>query len=111
MILDDLINISAGVDVNIYASSGADAWPLVGNHENIEVGHFLANYLDVDVDAVTKKLQSSDSLWMGNPLGEDVRTDALDTYHGDFKKRSTEAGADDEITHIDSRSCGCGAIH
>ncbi|KAJ9350563.1 alkaline phosphatase [Paecilomyces variotii] len=101
----------SGVDVNIYASSGADAWPLVGNHENIEVGHFLANYLDVDVDAVTKKLQSSDSLWMGNPLGEDVRTDALDTYHGDFKKRSTEAGADDEITHIDSRSCGCGAIH
>ncbi|KAL1858692.1 vacuolar alkaline phosphatase [Paecilomyces lecythidis] len=98
----------SGVDVNIYASSGADAWPLVGNHENIEVGRFLANYLDVDVDAVTKKLQSSNDLWTGNPLGEYVRTDSLDTYHGDFKKRSTGA---EEITHIDGRDCGCGAIH
>lgn len=108
--------------MNIYASSTKDAWPLVGNHENIEIGHFLANYLDVDVEAVTKKLQTSDYRssssntaerwsWMGNPLGEHVRTEGLDTYHGDFRKRSTDADADDEISPIGKRSCGCGAIH
>jgi alkaline phosphatase len=90
------------VDVNIYASSTQDAWPLVGNNENTDVGSFLADYLDVDLDAVTKRLKSSGSWtnaetttgaeaefhWMGHPLDEDVRTEGLDTYHGDFRKRS-----------------------
>ncbi|KAJ5386751.1 alkaline phosphatase [Penicillium cosmopolitanum] len=49
----------SAVDVNIYASSSKNAWPLTGNHENIEVGQFLADYLDLDVGAVTKKLRSS----------------------------------------------------
>ncbi len=44
----------SAVDVNIYGSAGADA--LRGNHENIEVGQFLREYLDVDVDAVTREL-------------------------------------------------------
>lgn len=97
-------NKDPAVDVNIYASSSKHAWPLVGNHENTEIGVFLANYLGVDVDSVTKKLQSSahwtpstkeapaeDSFrWLGDPLGSDVRTEGLDTYHGDFKKRSLE---------------------
>ncbi|RJE16534.1 hypothetical protein PHISCL_11129 [Aspergillus sclerotialis] len=62
----------------------------------------MANYLDVDLDAVTKRLKSSGSWtnaetttgaeaefhWMGHPLDEDVRTEGLDTYHGDFRKRS-----------------------
>jgi alkaline phosphatase len=48
----------SGVDVNIYASSPEHALALVGNHENIEIGHFLADYLDVDVDAVTAELRS-----------------------------------------------------
>lgn len=90
-----------GVDVNIYASSPKDAWPLHGNHENTEVGSFMANYLDLDLQKITDKLQSSASWsaqddsdskepfhWMGNPLGEDVRTEGLDTYHGAFRKRS-----------------------
>lgn len=85
---------------------------MVGNHENTEVGQFLANYLDVDVDAVTKRLQSSafwatsgEELsnqekysWLGDPLGSDVRTEDLDTYHGDFRKRSLG-------------ECGCGGFH
>lgn len=45
------------VDVNIYASDPKHALPLVGNHENIEVGKFLANFLEVDVDEVTKELR------------------------------------------------------
>lgn len=44
----------SAVDVNIYGSKGSDA--LRGNHENIEVGEFLRNYLDVDVQAVTEEL-------------------------------------------------------
>ncbi|KAL4808931.1 alkaline-phosphatase-like protein [Aspergillus unguis] len=106
----------SAADVNIYASSTKDAWPLQGNHENTEVGSFLADYLDLDIGAITKRLQDSkfwspsgevgsaetgDGFnWMGNPLGDDVRTDGLDTYHGDFKKRS-----------FIGDECGCGGIH
>ncbi|KAJ5574332.1 Repressible alkaline phosphatase [Penicillium hispanicum] len=104
----------SAADVNIYASSSKGAWPLVGNHENTEVGTFLADYLDVDVTSVTKRLEAASHLraresvgdssvfekydWMGDPLGSDVRTDGLDTYHGDFKKR-------------DLGDCGCGGLH
>ncbi|KGO71895.1 NADH dehydrogenase [ubiquinone] 1 alpha subcomplex assembly factor 3 [Penicillium italicum] len=94
----------SAVDVNIYASSTKDAWPLVGNNENTDVGAFLADYLDLDVDNVTKLLQDTKSGtlqsydWMGDRLGLNFHTEELDTYHGDFRKRS----ADD---------CGCGAAH
>lgn len=44
----------SAVDVNIYGSKGSDA--LRGNHENTEVGKFLREYLDVDVDAITEEL-------------------------------------------------------
>ncbi|KAL4819226.1 alkaline-phosphatase-like protein [Aspergillus spinulosporus] len=106
----------SGVDVNIYASSTRDAWPLQGNHENTEVGAFLADYLDLDVSAVTKRLQNSEFWtatesksvsesfnWLGNPLGDDVRTDGLDTYHGDFKRKRGFTGGRDE--------CACGGVH
>jgi len=44
----------SAVDVNIYGSDGSEA--LRGNHENVEVGKFLRDYLDVDVDSVTEEL-------------------------------------------------------
>jgi len=44
----------SAVDVNIYGYGDVDS--LRGNHENIEVGKFLRDYLDVDVDAITKEL-------------------------------------------------------
>ncbi|MBA7492040.1 hypothetical protein ES702_02589 [subsurface metagenome] len=44
------------VDVNIYASDAQHARALVGNHENTDVGKFLADFLDVDVEAVTKEI-------------------------------------------------------
>ncbi|KAJ9662781.1 vacuolar alkaline phosphatase [Neophaeococcomyces mojaviensis] len=65
------------VDVNIYASDPHHARPLIGNHENIEVGKFLADFLDVDVSEVTKELvekgtkthdvasESMNFAWMG----------------------------------------------
>jgi alkaline phosphatase len=40
--------------VNIYGSAGTEA--LRGNHENIEIGKFLQEYLDVDVKAITDEL-------------------------------------------------------
>jgi alkaline phosphatase len=45
----------SAVDVNIYGSSGSE--DLRGNHENTDIGKFLREYLDVDVDAVTKELR------------------------------------------------------
>lgn len=111
------------MDVNIYASSTKDAWPLVGNHENTEVGNFLADYLDLDIDSVTKRLQSSGDwtpgppaahaaasadrpfTWMGDPLSENVRTEGLDTYHGDYRKRGLDLDVDG------AEECGCGGVH
>jgi alkaline phosphatase len=107
----------SGVDVNIYASSSKDAWPLVGNHENTEIGQFMADYLDLDVENTTKHLQSSSAwsfaggevdrpfAWLGDRLGENVRTEGLDTYHGEFRKRSLE------VDGMEKRECGCGGMH
>ncbi|KAL1977561.1 hypothetical protein VTN31DRAFT_420 [Thermomyces dupontii] len=91
----------SGVDVNIYASSTKDAWPLVGNHENTEIGTFLAEYLGVDLAAVTAKLQEKAAAladWMGKPLNDSVRVDTLDTYHGEFRRDL--AGEDDHEDHF-----------
>lgn len=45
------------VDVNVYSSGGAGAEAIRGNVENIDVGRFLRDYLDVDVESVTKELK------------------------------------------------------
>jgi alkaline phosphatase len=45
----------SAVDVNIYGSAGSEA--LRGNHENTDIGEFLRNYLEVDLDAITKELR------------------------------------------------------
>ena len=116
----------SAVDVNIYASSSKYARGLKGNHENIEIGKFMADYLDVELEPVTKELREKGvkqgstgtaddadipagqgwAEWMGpagwsnNENGELVH---LDTYHGDFKHRKREAEAMDD--------CGCGLKH
>lgn len=46
----------SAVDVNIYAYPPQVARQLHGNHENIEIGTFLQNYLDLDVAPITKEL-------------------------------------------------------
>lgn len=92
----------SGVDVNIYGSAGT--CKLGGNHENTEVGEFLRDYLQVDVDAITKELKKKgvsrvdaagvskvEYEWMGRPLSElkeaGFETDKLDCYHGEFKHK------------------------
>ena len=91
----------SAVDVNIYASNLKHAKPLIGNHENTEIGDFIREYLDVDLEGVTKELKEKGALlandWMGKPV-EDVNTMAeLDHYAGDFKKRRLD--------------CACGMKH
>ena len=96
----------SAVDVNIYASNRDAAAPLVGNHENTEIGEFLANYLDVNVDSVTKELNErgtsfgasvyggEEFSWMGpRPKDEasvnqpsEGHLDNLEHYQGEFKK-------------------------
>ncbi|KKY25821.1 putative alkaline phosphatase [Diplodia seriata] len=91
----------SAADVNIFASDPRAAAPLVGNHENTEVGEFLRHYLDVDVGDVTKELNDKGALydsvtatgermsWMGSVPEEGERLDGqdhLDHYQGDFKK-------------------------
>ncbi|KAL2136119.1 hypothetical protein VTI74DRAFT_5342 [Chaetomium olivicolor] len=47
----------SAVDVNIYSSGGAGAEKIRGNVENTEIGKFLSEYLDVDVDEITRELE------------------------------------------------------
>ncbi|KAL2181517.1 alkaline-phosphatase-like protein [Thermothelomyces heterothallicus CBS 202.75] len=47
----------SAVDVNIYSSGGPAAEKIRGNVENTDIGKFLSEYLDVDVDAITKELE------------------------------------------------------
>lgn len=101
----------SGADVNIYASDPRAAAKLVGNHENTEVGDFLREYLDVDVEAVTRELRANRDLvveyaggeqvsWMGRMPAEGQRLDGQThlSYAGDFRKR--------HLVH--ERDCGCG---
>ena len=80
----------SAVDVNIYASNQDLARPLAGNHENTEIGKFLAEFLDVDVGAVTRELKEKG---MGNWMGEEVGDERAsaewhdDHYAGDFKRK------------------------
>ncbi|KAK4694429.1 alkaline phosphatase, partial [Lecanoromycetidae sp. Uapishka_2] len=92
----------SAVDVNIYASNPKHARQLIGNHENTEIGGFIREYLDLDLDAVTQELKekgatlaTTDS-WQGKALPENRTHADLDHYQGDFKR---------------SLECGCGAPH
>ncbi|KAF3907977.1 hypothetical protein ABW21_db0209536 [Orbilia brochopaga] len=93
----------SAVDVNIYGYPAESVKKLWGNHENTEVGKFLRKFLDVDVDAVTKKLRDhTDASWIGRGLSEiledagksmgvggavgEMTVDGLDDYQGIHKR-------------------------
>ena len=93
--------------MNIYTSDPQRAKPLIGNHENTEIGTFMRDYLDLDLDAITDQLKSHDDAnaqqhkqqWKGKPMPE-AEMNALahqDHYQGDFKKRK--------------RGLECGCLH
>lgn len=52
----------SAVDVNIYSSGGHGAERIRGNVENTDVGKFLREYLEVDVDEITKELREKMAL-------------------------------------------------
>lgn len=60
----------SGADVNIYSNDPAAAGVLRGNVENTEVGVFLRNYLDVDVQEITDELLKSGTGAAGHENGE-----------------------------------------
>lgn len=71
----------SAVDVNIYGTSGSSV--LSGNHENIDIGIFMQNYLNVQVDGITKELnewenfrtENSGGGWTGRiPSEEDIQS-------------------------------------
>lgn len=105
----------SAADVNIYTSDPEAAHALQGNHENTEVGQFLRDYLNVDVNAVTRELlekgrglmvqdvNGTEVSWMGKVPEVGERLDGqthLASYGGDFKKR------DEGVLH--GEACGCG---
>ncbi|EUC32393.1 hypothetical protein COCVIDRAFT_97097 [Bipolaris victoriae FI3] len=105
----------SAADVNIYTSNPEAAHALQGNHENTEVGQFLRDYLNVDVNAVTRELlekgrglmvqgvNGTEVSWMGKIPDVGERLDGqthLASYGGDFKKR------DEGVLH--GEACGCG---
>lgn len=88
----------SGVDVNIYGSKGTEN--LRGNHENTDVGNFIRDFLEIDLDAVTTELKKkgvarvgseNEYSWMGRSLHElaedGFETTGVDCYHGDFKHK------------------------
>lgn len=77
----------SAVDVNIYASNPKHAKALIGNHENTEIGEFIRDYLDVDLDAVTKELVKQQAfLSPGKPVDDSNTLADTDHYQGDFKR-------------------------
>lgn len=91
------------MDVNVYASDPRHAPSLIGNHENTEIGNFLRDYLDLDLEPITEELKAKGAMfgpygedglqtsWLGNlPAGKKA-LDEVDHYQGDFK-RNLECG-------------------
>ncbi|KAI1435156.1 alkaline phosphatase [Xylaria sp. CBS 124048] len=66
----------SAVDVNIYCSGGEGTEGLRGNVENTDVGRFLAGYLGVDVEGVTRELGERMTMMMKG-MGEGVTEEEI----------------------------------
>lgn len=77
----------SAVDVNIYAySNSKTAWynildNLQGNHENIEIGEFMKNYLELDLEKVTKMISETKH----SPKSE-IAIEEEFQYHDEYHK-------------------------
>ncbi|RUS20101.1 alkaline phosphatase [Endogone sp. FLAS-F59071] len=73
----------SAVDVNLYAY-GLDFELLRGNHENTQIGDFISNFLELDLDDITKRLNIDNATFHLTHLTEEQKlafTDGLDHYH------------------------------
>ncbi|KAI1170160.1 alkaline-phosphatase-like protein [Nemania sp. FL0916] len=72
----------SAVDVNVYSSGGPGTEAIRGNVENTDVGKFLHEYLAVDVDAVTRKLNEEMSakglLSVSHDQGRELTPEIMD---------------------------------
>jgi len=48
----------SAVDVNIYAAGDPQHERLRGNHENTEIGKFIQDYLELDLEKITEALNA-----------------------------------------------------
>ncbi|KAK4456243.1 alkaline phosphatase [Podospora aff. communis PSN243] len=62
----------SAVDVNVYSSGGPGTERIRGNVENTEVGEFLRDYLEVDVDEITKELRQKMNLGEPPLVAEEI---------------------------------------
>jgi len=74
-----------GVDVNLYAY-GLNAEKLVGNHENTELAQFVVDFLGLDLDSITKKLNHGNvSFHLDDPANfTRLNVDHLKHYNRDL---------------------------
>ncbi|RHZ87045.1 hypothetical protein Glove_41g34 [Diversispora epigaea] len=71
----------SSVDVNLYAY-GMNIEALRGNHENTDIGEFIKNYLNLDLDDITLKLNSNNaSFHLSNVNISNYNADHLEHYH------------------------------
>ena len=65
----------SAVDVNVYSSGGPGTEKIRGNVENIQVGGFLNEYLNVDLEPITKELR--EKMVMANTVEEKFEDDKV----------------------------------
>ncbi|KAI1465241.1 alkaline phosphatase-like protein [Daldinia caldariorum] len=71
----------SAVDVNIYSSGGPGTEAIRGNVENTDVGKYLREYLNVDVDAITKELNEKLGSKRTFGISHDIAADGAGEDH------------------------------
>ncbi|KAG4216789.1 hypothetical protein PC116_g34730 [Phytophthora cactorum] len=71
----------SAVDVNIYSSGGPGTEAIRGNVENTDVGKYLREYLNVDVDAITKELNEKLGSKRTFGINHDIAADGTGEDH------------------------------
>lgn len=80
----------SGVDVNLYLHTTKGKTPtrilkeFSNNHENTWIGSYVAKFLNLDLDAITRKLNNGTNHKAGQ--GSANKTTYLDRYHGGTKR-------------------------
>ncbi|CAO1628811.1 unnamed protein product [Parajaminaea phylloscopi] len=80
----------SGVDVNLYLHTAKGKTPkkllekFQSNHENTWIAHYIADHLQLDLAAITKKLNNGTNHIAGQ--GSANKTTYLDHYHGGVKR-------------------------
>ncbi|ORY97598.1 alkaline-phosphatase-like protein [Syncephalastrum racemosum] len=75
----------SGVDVNLYAY-GRGSEHLRGSHENIDIGHWISQFLDLDLAQITELLNKGDASFHLDTMTDEEKaryTAHLDHYHSD----------------------------